>query len=74
MKKSTILFYSHFAIIIVSGYLISVSYLMPEAIPPRDLFFLFAIQGFAIFLLFKMHIMAKKEKEQTNNNNDEVSQ
>lgn len=73
MKNSTMLFYSHFAIIIVSGFLISVAYLMPEAIPTRNLVFLFFIQGFAIFLLFKMHILARKEKEQTNNNN-EVSQ
>ncbi|WP_265532934.1 hypothetical protein [Pseudomonas saponiphila] len=74
MKNSTILFYSHFAIIIVSGFLISVSYLMPEAIPTSDLVILYSIQAFAIFLLLKMHIMAKKEKEQLNNNNDEVSQ
>jgi hypothetical protein len=73
MKNSKLFFYSHFAVIASCAFLISVKLTMPEAISDADLVFLVALESFAIFLLFKMHDMAKKEKEQTNNNN-EVSQ
>lgn len=73
MKNSKILFYSHFAVIASSAFLLSVLYSMPEAIPDHDLVFLVGIQVFAVFCLLKMNDMAKKEKEQTNNN-QEVSQ
>jgi len=72
MKNSKILFYSHFAVIASSAFLLSVLSSMPEAIPDHDLAFLIGIQVFAVFCLFKMHGIAKKG-EQTNNNN-EVSQ
>jgi hypothetical protein len=72
MKNSKILFYSHFAVIASSAFLLSVLSSMPEAIPTHHLIFLIGIQVFAVFCLYIMHGIDKKG-EQTNNNN-EVSQ
>ncbi|WP_058961151.1 hypothetical protein [Pseudomonas syringae] len=72
MKNSTLIFYSSFIMIASAGFLGSVAYLIPDAFTRADLTFLFALQGFAIFLLFKMNEAAKKEKQQQNNNNGET--
>jgi len=68
MKNSKLFFYSHFAVIASCAFLISVKITMPEAISDADLVFLVALESFAIFLLFKMHSIAKKGEQTTNNN------
>jgi hypothetical protein len=45
---------------------------MPDAITTQSTVFFAALECFAIFALFKMHGINKKEKQTTNNN--EVSQ
>ncbi|POD52205.1 hypothetical protein BKM15_16375 [Pseudomonas syringae pv. syringae] len=73
MKNSKTLFYSHFAVIASFAFFASIAIVMPEAMSPFTINFFITIEIFSIYLLFKMHDMAKKEKEQTNNHN-EVSQ
>jgi len=64
MYQSRLFFIATLAVIASCAFLISVSVQYPEAISTSKLFFLIALEGFAIFNLFKMNDIARKEKTQ----------
>lgn len=72
MYQSRLFFIATLAVIASCAFLISVSYQYPEAISTSKLFFLTTLEGFAVFNLFNMNAIIRKENTQSNKTNEEI--
>lgn len=72
MLQSRLFFISTLAVIASCAFLISVAVQYPEAISTLNLFFLISLECFAIFNLFMMNAIIRKEKTKSNKTNEEI--